>query len=137
MDQNAPQPENPIIINISEEIINSNFSDTIRMGQNEENANENGVPNESNIYRFYINNFCLFLEPFLLSFKNNQNIENNYNFNELILDLNKLYSKHTGQAVDAIEEALERDNFMSPDEALKFGIIDEIQEKRIPVKTEK
>ena len=52
-------------------------------------------------------------------------------------NLNKLYSKHTGQAVDAIEEALERDNFMSPDEALKFGIIDEIQEKRIPVKTEK
>ena len=52
-------------------------------------------------------------------------------------NLNKLYSKHTGQAVDVIEEALERDNFMSPDEALKFGIIDEIQEKRIPVKTEK
>ena len=52
-------------------------------------------------------------------------------------NLNKLYSKHTGQAVDAVEEALERDNFMSPDEALKFGIIDEIQEKRIPVKTEK
>ena len=93
MDQNAPQPENPIIINISEEIINSNFSDTIRMGQNEENANENGIPNESNIYRIYVQNFCLFLEPFVLSFQNNQNIENNYNFNELILDLNKLYSK--------------------------------------------
>ncbi len=52
-------------------------------------------------------------------------------------NLNKLYSKHTGQAVEAVEEALERDNFMSPDEALKFGIIDEIHEKRIPNKTEK
>ena len=52
-------------------------------------------------------------------------------------NLNKLYSKHTGQAVEAVEEALERDNFMSPDEALKFGIIDEIHEKRVPSKIEK
>ena len=36
-----------------------------------------------------------------------------------------------------LEEALERDNFMSPDEAKKFGIIDSIQDKRIPPKTEK
>jgi len=52
-------------------------------------------------------------------------------------NLNKLYSKHTNQTVEAIEEALERDNFMSPNEALKFGIIDEIHEKRVPNKTEK
>ena len=52
-------------------------------------------------------------------------------------NLNKLYSKHTSQTVEAIEEALERDNFMSPDEALKFGIIDEIHEKRVPNKIEK
>jgi ATP-dependent Clp protease protease subunit len=52
-------------------------------------------------------------------------------------NLNKLYSEHTGQPVETVEEALERDNFMSPDDALKFGIIDEIQKKRIPVKTEK
>jgi len=52
-------------------------------------------------------------------------------------NLNKLYSKHTTQTVEAIEEALERDNFMSPDEALKFGIIDEIHEKRVANKTEK
>ena len=51
-------------------------------------------------------------------------------------NLNKLYSKHTDQTVEAIEEALERDNFMSPNEALKFGIIDEIHEKRVPNKTE-
>ena len=52
-------------------------------------------------------------------------------------NLNKLYSKHTSQTVEAIEEALERDNFMSPEDALKFGIIDEIHEKRVPNKTEK
>jgi len=52
-------------------------------------------------------------------------------------NLNELYSKHTGQPVEAVEEALERDNFMSPEEALNFGIIDEIHEKRAPSKTEK
>ena len=46
--------------------------------------------------------------------------------------LNELYSTHTGQAVEAIETALERDNFMSADDAKKFGIIDEIQTKRAP-----
>ena len=46
--------------------------------------------------------------------------------------LNQLYSKHTGQDVKTIEEALERDNFMDPEAAKKFGIIDEIQEKRVP-----
>ena len=52
-------------------------------------------------------------------------------------NLNELYSTHTGQSVESIEEALERDNFMSPKDAMKFGIIDEIQEKRIPKKIEK
>ena len=52
-------------------------------------------------------------------------------------NLNKIYANHTGQTVEAIEEALERDNFMSPEEAQKFGIIDSIQEKRIEPKTEK
>ena len=51
-------------------------------------------------------------------------------------NLNKIYSKHTGQPVEAIEEALERDNFMSPTDAQKFGIIDAIQEKRVAPKTE-
>ena len=46
--------------------------------------------------------------------------------------LNELYSTHTGQAVEAIEAALERDNFMSAEDAKKFGIIDEIQTKRAP-----
>ena len=52
-------------------------------------------------------------------------------------NLNELYSTHTGQSLESIEEALERDNFMSPKDAVKFGIIDEIQEKRIPKKIEK
>ena len=52
-------------------------------------------------------------------------------------NLNKIYAKHPGQPVEAIEEALERDNFMSPEEAQKFGIIDSIQEKRVEPKTEK
>ena len=52
-------------------------------------------------------------------------------------NLNKIYSKHTGQSVEAIEEALERDNFMSPTEAQNFGIIDSIQEKRVVPKIEK
>ena len=52
-------------------------------------------------------------------------------------NLNKIYAKHTGQPVEAIEEALERDNFMSPTEAQKFGIIDSIQEKRVAPKIDK
>jgi ATP-dependent Clp protease protease subunit len=44
--------------------------------------------------------------------------------------LNKIYEKHTGTPLREIEKAMERDNFMSPEEAQKFGIIDEIIEKR-------
>ena len=44
--------------------------------------------------------------------------------------LNKIYSKHTGKTVDEISEALERDNFMTADEAKKFGLIDSVVEKR-------
>lgn len=44
--------------------------------------------------------------------------------------LNEIYVKHTGQKLDKIEKAMERDNFMAPDEALSFGLIDEVVEKR-------
>jgi len=44
--------------------------------------------------------------------------------------LNEIYSKHTGKSVDEIKKALERDNFMSPDVAKDFGLIDEVVEKR-------
>ena len=44
--------------------------------------------------------------------------------------LNEIYVKHTGQKLDKIEKAMERDNFMTPEEALSFGLIDEVVEKR-------
>ena len=44
--------------------------------------------------------------------------------------LNNIYSKHTGKSVKEISEALERDNFMTADEAKKFGLIDSVVEKR-------
>ena len=43
--------------------------------------------------------------------------------------LNKIYSKHTGKSIDEISDALERDNFMTADEAKKFGLIDSVVEK--------
>ena len=46
--------------------------------------------------------------------------------------LNEIYVKHTGQPVEAIEAALERDKFMNPDEAKAFGIIDEVVVTRPP-----
>ena len=44
--------------------------------------------------------------------------------------LNGVYASHTGQTIEAIAEALERDNFMTADEAQEFGIIDEVISKR-------
>ena len=44
--------------------------------------------------------------------------------------LNEIYSKHTGQSVDEIKSALERDNFMTANVAKSFGLIDEVVEKR-------
>ncbi|MEK6733506.1 MAG: ATP-dependent Clp protease proteolytic subunit [Pseudomonadota bacterium] len=44
--------------------------------------------------------------------------------------LNELYSFHTGQKVDIVEQAMERDNFMSPQAAKDFGLIDSIITKR-------
>ncbi|MEM9128057.1 MAG: ATP-dependent Clp protease proteolytic subunit, partial [Pseudomonadota bacterium] len=40
--------------------------------------------------------------------------------------LNEIYVNHTGQKIDAVVDALERDNFMSPDEAKDWGLIDDI-----------
>ena len=44
--------------------------------------------------------------------------------------LNNIYSKHTGKSANEIAKALERDNFMTADEAKKFGLIDSVVEKR-------
>ena len=44
--------------------------------------------------------------------------------------LNEIYSKHTGKSVDEIKSALERDNFMTPDAAKEFGLVDKVVSKR-------
>jgi ATP-dependent Clp protease protease subunit len=47
--------------------------------------------------------------------------------------LNQIYVEHTGQPLKVIEEAVERDRFMSPQEALDFGLIDEVVIERPPL----
>ncbi len=44
--------------------------------------------------------------------------------------LNELYAKHTGKPVEEIERALDRDNFLSAEEAKAFGLVDHVYEKR-------
>ena len=44
--------------------------------------------------------------------------------------LNQIYSKHTGKSEDEIKIALERDNFMTSENAKEFGLIDQVVEKR-------
>lgn len=44
--------------------------------------------------------------------------------------LNNMYVEHTGQKLAVVEKAMERDNFMSAEEAKKFGLIDKIVTKR-------
>lgn len=44
--------------------------------------------------------------------------------------LNQIYVHQTGQSLETVEKAMERDNFMTPQDAKDFGLIDEIIEKR-------
>lgn len=44
--------------------------------------------------------------------------------------LNEIYVKHTGQDLERVERALDRDTFMDPEEALDFGIIDKVVSDR-------
>jgi len=44
--------------------------------------------------------------------------------------LNDLYVKHCGKDLKTVEDAMERDNYMNPDQALDFGLIDKIVESR-------
>ncbi len=46
--------------------------------------------------------------------------------------LNEVYVHHTGQELEKIAQAVERDNFMSAKEAQEFGLIDEVVDKRPP-----
>jgi ATP-dependent Clp protease protease subunit len=40
--------------------------------------------------------------------------------------LNQIYVDHTGKALDVIEKSVERDTYMSPEEAVEFGLVDEV-----------
>lgn len=57
---------------------------------------------------------------------------------KLILDLrkrlNQIYAQNTGQKLSVIEKAMDRDNFMTPEEALQFGLIDHIITNRNELK---
>ncbi|XP_073000803.1 ATP-dependent Clp protease proteolytic subunit 2, mitochondrial [Typha latifolia] len=44
--------------------------------------------------------------------------------------LNAIYAKHTGQPIQRIEQSMDRDMFMSPEEAKEFGLVDEVIEHR-------
>jgi len=46
--------------------------------------------------------------------------------------LNEVYVEHTGQPMEKVRDALDRDNFMSPEEAKDFGLIDEVVTTRAP-----
>eukprot|EP00636_Phaeomonas_parva_P009248 CAMPEP_0118858282 /NCGR_PEP_ID=MMETSP1163-20130328/5025_1 /TAXON_ID=124430 /ORGANISM="Phaeomonas parva, Strain CCMP2877" /LENGTH=224 /DNA_ID=CAMNT_0006791721 /DNA_START=90 /DNA_END=767 /DNA_ORIENTATION=+ len=47
--------------------------------------------------------------------------------------LNKLYEGHTGQSLKEIERVMDRDTFMTVDEAKDFGVVDGVLEKRLPI----
>jgi ATP-dependent Clp protease protease subunit len=51
----------------------------------------------------------------------------------LRLRLNEIYAKHTGQTLERVAAAVERDYFMSPEEAKIFGLVDEVAVPRQPV----
>jgi ATP-dependent Clp protease protease subunit len=44
--------------------------------------------------------------------------------------LNEIYARHTGQSVETIERALDRDTYMTAEEAKTFGLIDTVMERR-------
>ena len=44
--------------------------------------------------------------------------------------LNEIYAKHTGQTIEVVEETLDRDYFMTADEARDWGLVDHVWEKR-------
>ena len=49
--------------------------------------------------------------------------------------LNKIYVTHTGQSLRKIEDALERDTFMTAEQAKDFGLVDEVTERRLEEST--
>jgi ATP-dependent Clp protease protease subunit len=49
---------------------------------------------------------------------------------ELRSRLNRVYSEHTGQDIETIEKAMDRDNYMTAEAAKAFGLVDEVVENR-------
>jgi ATP-dependent Clp protease protease subunit len=49
--------------------------------------------------------------------------------------LNELLARHTGQTVEKIRLDSERDNFMSPTEAIAYGLVDKLLDKRVATPT--
>ena len=49
--------------------------------------------------------------------------------------LNQIYAKHTGQSVEKVEKVLDRDTYMTAEEACAFGLIDEIFTRRPPTES--
>ncbi len=56
---------------------------------------------------------------------------------ELKRRLNEIMARHTGQTVEQIEKDLERDNFMSGEEAVKYGLIDTMLQQRTEIAADK
>ncbi len=50
---------------------------------------------------------------------------------ELKARMNRIYADHTGQDIETIEKAMDRDNFMTAVKAKEFGLIDDVVQKRI------
>ncbi len=50
--------------------------------------------------------------------------------------LNEIYVSHTGQPLEVIEQAVERDKFMSADEAKTFGLVDDVVVRRAPAEAD-
>jgi ATP-dependent Clp protease protease subunit len=51
--------------------------------------------------------------------------------------VNLIYAAQTGQTVEKVDSAMERDNYMNPQEAVEFGLIDEVIEKRLMPQAQK
>ena len=45
--------------------------------------------------------------------------------------LNKIMAEHTGKSIEVISKDTERDNFMDAEEALRYGLIDQVLSKRV------
>ena len=53
------------------------------------------------------------------------------NYLEMAGDLIAIFAEHTGQPAEQILEDLDRDRFMTPDEAKEYGLIDQVLERRL------